>query len=142
MYRDGGPFLGFTHACGKTGRGKFVVLRRTIAVRMRAKLRSIKQELRKRLHEPIAQTGKWLGSVLSGHYRYFGVPRNFGSLLRFRSAVFRLWWRSLCRRSQKGYLNLRRYMPLAAQWLPLPRICQPYPHERPASMIQGKSPVR
>ena len=109
---------------------------------MRAKLRSIKQELRKRLHEPIAEVGRWLRAVLMGHYRSFGVPRNFGSLLRFRAVVFRLWWRSLCRRSQTGYLNLRRYMPLAEQWLPLPRICQPYPQQRLAVFIQGKSPVR
>jgi RNA-directed DNA polymerase len=135
-------FLGFTHACDKTRTGKFIVLRRTMAVRMRAKLRFIKQQLRKRLHEKVAQTGRWLRSVLSGHYRYYGVPRNGEALNRFRGAVWRLWWRSLCRRSQKGWLNLRRYVPLAARWLPLPRVYQPYPEQRLAVFIQGKSPVR
>jgi RNA-directed DNA polymerase len=32
-------FLGFTHCCGETRQGKFVVLRMTSAKKMRAKLR-------------------------------------------------------------------------------------------------------
>lgn len=138
----GGPFLGFTHACDKTRTGRFIVLRRTMAVRMRAKLRFIKQELRKRLHEPIAKTGQWLRAVLSGYYRYFGVPRNSEALNRFHIAVFWLWRRNLGRRSQKGRLNLARYVPLVTRWLPVPRVCQPYPEQRLAVIIQGKSPVR
>jgi retron-type reverse transcriptase len=135
-------FLGFTHACDKTRDGRFIVLRRTMAVRMRAKLRFIKQELRKRLHEPVAQVGGWLKAVLSGYYRYFGVPRNTEALNRFRVVVYWLWRRSLGRRSQKGRLNLARYNPLAARWLPLPCVCQPYPEQRLRVMIRGKSPVR
>jgi RNA-directed DNA polymerase len=135
-------FLGFTHACDKTRDGRFIVLRRTMAVRMRAKLRLIKQELRKRLHEPVAKVGQWLKSVLGGYYRYFGIPRNLEALNRFRVAVFWLWKRSLGRRSQKGRLNLTRYVPLAEHWLPLPRVCHPYPEQRLAVIIRGKSPVR
>jgi group II intron reverse transcriptase/maturase len=135
-------FLGFTHSCSRTRRGTFVVLRRTMAVRMRAKLRKIKQELRKRLHEPVHEVGQWLRAVLSGHYRYFGVPRNIESLQRFRMVVWRLWWCTLCRRSQTGRVNLARYIPLAARWLPLPRVCHRYPEDRLWFMIQGKSPVR
>ena len=135
-------FLGFTHACDKTRTGRFIVLRRTMAVRMRAKLRSIKQELRKRLHEPIAKVGQWLRSVLSGHYRYFGIPRNSEALNRFHIAVYWLWRRSLGRRSQKGRLTVARFNPLVARWLPVPRVCQPYPEQRLAFIIRGKSPVR
>jgi RNA-directed DNA polymerase len=135
-------FLGFTHMCDKTRNGRFIVLRRTMAQRMRAKLRAIKQELRKRLHEPVATPGKWLRSVLSGHYRYFGVPRNTEALNRFRVAIRWLWRRSLDRRSQKGQPNLDWNTPLAQRWLPSPRICQPYPEQRLAVIIRGKSPVR
>ena len=135
-------FLGFTHVCDKTRDGRFIVLRRTMAARMRAKLLSIKQELRKRLHDPVWKVGRWLKAVLSGHYRYFGVPRNLKALNRFRVAVYWLWKRSLGRRSQKGPLNQDRYNPLAARWLPLPRVCQPYPEQRLSVIIQGKSPVR
>jgi RNA-directed DNA polymerase len=135
-------FLGFTHVCDKARDGRFIVLRRTMALRMRAKLLSIKQELRKRLHEPVWKAGRWLKAVLSGHYRYFGVPRNMKALNRFRVAVYWLWKRSLGRRSQKGPLNQDRYNPLAARWLPLPHICQPYPEQRLSVIIRGKSPVR
>jgi len=134
--------LGFTHACDKTRNGRFIVLRRTMAVRMRAKLRQTKQELRRRLHEPVAKVGQWLRSVLAGHYRYFGVPRNLEALNRFRGAVFWLWRRSLGRRSQKARMPLDRYVPLAARWLPVPRVCQPYPEQRLNVILQGKSPVR
>jgi RNA-directed DNA polymerase len=51
-------FLGFTHVCGKTRRGAFKVRRQTIGKRMRAKLQEIKQQLRRRMHDPVAQTGK------------------------------------------------------------------------------------
>ena len=84
------------------------MLRRTMAGRLRAKLRFIKQELRQRLHEPIAKTGRWLRSVVGGYYRYFGVPRNIEAFKRFRVAVFRMWRTSLGRRSQKGRLPIRR----------------------------------
>jgi RNA-directed DNA polymerase len=145
--RDQGPpptfnFLGFTHACDKTRRGKFVVRRRTMTARMRAKLRAIKQELRKRLHEPVKRVGQWLKAVLSGHYRYFGVPRNIEALNRFRVMVYRLWRRTLNRRSQKATVGRRWYDAVAGFWLPMPRIWHPYPEQRLAFIIRGKSPVR
>ena len=39
-------FLGFTHCCGKTRKGKFMVLRLTSAERMRAKVLAVKTALR------------------------------------------------------------------------------------------------
>jgi group II intron reverse transcriptase/maturase len=143
---DGKPatfnFLGFTHACDQTRKGWFTVLRRTMSGRMRAKLKALKEELRRRRHEPIGQVGGWLASVLRGHFRYFGVPRNSRMLNRFRDAVRRLWQRALSRRSQTGYFTDSRMSQLAARWLPAPRITQPYPATRLAVIIQGKSPVR
>jgi RNA-directed DNA polymerase len=138
-------FLGFTHVCDKTRRGRFTVLRRTIAKRMRIKLASIKAELWRRLHDSISEVGRWLASVLRGHYRYFGVPRNFRALSSFLCAVRRLWHRTLNRRCQSrrtGRTTEARMSRIARRWLPMPRICQPYPSERLCVMIQGKSPVR
>lgn len=138
-------FLGFTHVCDVTRRGKFIVLRRTTAGRMRIKLASIKQELRRRLHDPPCAVGRWLASVLRGHYRYFGVPRNFRALASFFSAIRRLWHRSLKRRCQsrhQGMTTEARMNRIVACWLPTPRICHPYPWDRLCVIIQGKSPVR
>jgi hypothetical protein len=67
--------LGFTHACGKTRRGKFAVLRQTMRKRWQAKLREVRTELRRRLHDPLPEQGAYLRSVLLGHNRYYGVPR-------------------------------------------------------------------
>jgi hypothetical protein len=59
-------FLGFTHISGKNSLGRFMVRRTTIRKRMRAKLRQIKPELRKRMHDPVPQTGQWLRSIVQG----------------------------------------------------------------------------
>jgi Reverse transcriptase (RNA-dependent DNA polymerase) len=67
-------FLGFKHICGKTRKGRFMVLRQTIRKRMQATLQRVKIELRRRMHDPVPEVGKWLKSVVSGHIRYFGVP--------------------------------------------------------------------
>jgi len=99
-------FLGFTHVCGKTRKGRFAVLRRTSRKRMRRKLSEVKTELRRRLHVPVPEVGKWLRTVLRGHFNYYGVPQNSAALNTFRYFVSWLWWRALRRRSQKTPADL------------------------------------
>jgi group II intron reverse transcriptase/maturase len=135
-------FLGFTHCCGKTRKGKFMVLRITSAKRLRAKLHAVKDELRRRMHRPIAEQGQYLRSVVAGHTRYFGVPNNGARIGMFRLQVSRLWHRTLCRRSQSKHLSWKRMRKIVAHWLPSPRICHPYPNQRLIVTTQGKSRVR
>lgn len=126
-------FLGFTHACDRTRKGKFIVLRQTQKKRFRRKLKAVKAELKRRLHEPVEQTGKYLRSVVEGHFRYYGVPRNGPALCAFRYLIGRLWWRSLVRRSQRhrSQRTVRRRFPVwAKHFLPSPRILHPYPEQR------------
>jgi hypothetical protein len=59
-------FLGFTHCCGTTRKGKFLVLRLTSAKRLRAKLQAGKLELRRRMHRPIKEQGQYLRAVVAG----------------------------------------------------------------------------
>jgi len=80
-------FLGFTHISGKNRLGRFTVRRKTIRKRMRAKLRDIKQQIRKRMHDPVRQTGPWLKSIVQGHFNYYAVPGNLDSLGVFRGSV-------------------------------------------------------
>ena len=62
-------FLGLTHFCAKTRtRGRFIVGRKTQSKRMRAKLAQIKMERRKRMHQPVPETGQWLRRVVQGYY--------------------------------------------------------------------------
>jgi hypothetical protein len=134
--------LGLTHICSQTRRGKFTVRRQTIAKRRRQKLQEVKATLRQRMHWPIPQQGAWLRSVLLGHYRYYGVPRNGGLLTVFRETVRRYWGRTLRRRSQRDRLTWQRMTALAEHWLPTPRICHPYPAQRLRVTTRGRSPVR
>jgi group II intron reverse transcriptase/maturase len=136
-------FLGFTHICGKTPKAdRFVVLRQTMTQRVRTKLKELKTSLRQRMHLPVHEVGQWLRQVLLGHFRYYGVPRNYAALETFRLRVRRLWQRTLGRRSQKGRITEATMNKIAACWLAVPRICQPYPEVRLSVIIQGKSPVR
>jgi group II intron reverse transcriptase/maturase len=135
-------FLGFTHCCAKTRKGKFMVLRLTSAKRLQAKLQAVKIELRRRMHRPIAEQGPYLRAVVTGHGRYFGVPDNGARLSAFRFQVGRLWHRTLCRRSQSHHLRWHRMHRLIEHWLPVPRICHPYPNQRLIVTTQGKSRVR
>jgi group II intron reverse transcriptase/maturase len=121
-------FLGFTHICGKGEKsGRFIVRRQTMRQRLQAKLAEVKTELRRRLHDPIPEVGKWLGAVVGGHNRYYGVPRNYPALFLFRSQVGWLWQRTLSRRSHKGYVCWERMRRLIDRWLPPIRIYHPYP---------------
>jgi group II intron reverse transcriptase/maturase len=120
-------FLGFTHICGKTSKGRFAVLRQTIRKRLQAKLREVKTELRRRMHEPIPVVGEWLKAVVSGHLRYYGVPSNRYALAHFRFFVGKLWHHALVRRSQRGRVPWERMKRLLHCWLPPVRICHPYP---------------
>ncbi len=120
-------FLGFTHICSRTRKGKFTVLRRTMSKRKRAKLKEIKMELRQRLHYPVPEVGRWLRLVVAGHNRYYGVPSNLGSLSVFRFHVGRAWYRTLRRRSQKTRLTWERMRRLINLWLPRPMLYHPYP---------------
>ena len=135
-------FLGFTHCCGKTRKGGFTVLRLTSAKRMRAKLLAVKEQLRRRMHQSIAEQGRYLRAVVSGHVRYFGVPRNGQRIGQFRMRIGRLWYRALRRRSQKHRLTLERMTRLAANWLPPVHICHPYPNQRLIVTTQGRSRMR
>jgi group II intron reverse transcriptase/maturase len=135
-------FLGLTHACGRTRAGKYKVLRQTARKRMQAKLKVVKATLRERLHWPVPKVGAWLGAVVRGHVRYFGVPDNGPAITMFRLQVGWLWIRSLRRRSQKHRTTWERMRRLIDRWLPPARICQPWPSQRLAAITHGKSPVR
>lgn len=135
-------FLGFTHACSKTRKGHYTIQRRTMRKRIRGKLAQIKHELRRRMHDRVRDVGRWLGSVLSGHYGYYGVPLNSRSLAAMRVRITQLWYRTLRRRSQRTRIDWSKMHALADKYLPRPVIRHPWPDQRLRVTIQGRSPVR
>jgi group II intron reverse transcriptase/maturase len=121
-------FLGFTHICGKFAKtGKFVVRRKTIQKRLRAKLQQVKAELHRRWHMPMAEVGRWVQRVVQGYFNYHAVPGNRASLESFRSQIIWLWLRTLRRRSQRSRMRWSRFGPIVATWIPRPRILHPFP---------------
>jgi RNA-directed DNA polymerase len=124
-------FLGFTHICGRTRKGGwFKIRRQTIKKRLRSKLQAVRQELRQRWHERIAETGDWLRSVVQGYFNYHAVPGNFRALQTFRREVARMWLEALRRRSQRHRLPWERFRSIVDRYLPLPRILHPEPGVR------------
>jgi group II intron reverse transcriptase/maturase len=123
-------FLGFTFICGKSRRGKFLIKRKTRCDRMRAKLKAVKGELRRRMHQPIPVVGKWLGHVVKGYFNYHAVPTNIRALRTFRDEIIRRWWHTLSRRSDKADILRDRMRKLADEWLPQPRILHAWPNVR------------
>lgn len=123
-------FLGFTHICGRSLQGKFLLHRKTRRDRMRTKLQEIKAELRRRMHLSIPEQGKWLRQVVIGYFAYHAVPTNMKSISAFRNHVVNLWRRTLRRRSQKDHTTWRRILRIASAWLPAPRILHPWPRVR------------
>src|SRR3954463_607327 len=63
-------FLGFTHICAKTRKGRFRLTRITDSKRSRVKLHALRGELRRRRDQPVPEQGRWLASVLRGHANY------------------------------------------------------------------------
>jgi len=136
-------FLGFTHFCTFSRKnGTFVIGRKTIRKRMRAQLQFIKQELRRRLHDSIRDTGLWLRRVLQGYLNYFAVSGNDRSLWRFCNAVRSYWLKALRRRSQKAFLSWSRFVQLTGRFFPRIRVLHPLPLNRFDARTRRRSPVR
>lgn len=135
-------FLGFTHICGETRNGKFIVLRHTMRQRLTAKIRELKREVKRRRHWPVPIVGQWLRSVALGHYRYYGLPLNSRKLASFRHRLIRLWLKALRRRSQRHRLNWARMTRLVRNWIPPAKVLHPLPALSLYVRTQGRSPVR
>jgi RNA-directed DNA polymerase len=137
-------FLGFTHIAGQSRRGAFLLNRRTSGKKRKAKLESLREDMRRRRHQPVPAQFAWLSSVLEGHYRYYGVPTNSRALRSFRECVRESWHRQLQRRSQRAQWNGEQRTAFAKRFrLPPPAIHHPWPslrHVRP--LTRGGSPVR
>ena len=127
---DAFKFLGFTFICGKSLRGNFLLKRRSRRDRMKAKIKEVAGELRRRMHQSIPEQGTWLKQVITGYFAYHAVPTNWAALGAFRDEITKRWQWTLQRRSQKGSRTWEQMKKLADDWLPKPRILHPWPNQR------------
>ena len=135
-------FLGFTHYCGQSKKGKFMVKRKTMRKRFSAKLSDIKQKLKMRMHLPISEQGSWLRSVVRGYFNYHAIPGNGGVIGLFRFQVAKMWYKTLRRRSQRTKITWEKMVRIVKHWLPPARILHPWPEQRFFANTRGRSPVR
>jgi len=97
---------------------------------MNAKLKAIRDAIRKRMHEPVKVVGKWLGRIVQGYFNYHAVPDNLTRLNAFRTEVGRIWLKALRRRSQRHKMPWSRFKYLVNRYLPPARQQHPYPSKR------------
>ncbi len=123
-------FLGFTHYCREDRKGRFGLGRKPVRKRMNRTLKRIKTELRRRMHDDVMDTGRWLGRVLRGWLNYYAVPTSFAHLQRFVWHLRRLWIRVLRRRSQKDRFSWDWLLAITNTLWPKLRIVHPWPTTR------------
>jgi RNA-directed DNA polymerase len=124
-------FLGLTHIVAAGPGGVSRLVRRTSRKKRTAKLAALRQQLRKRRHEPPREQYAWLSSVLRGHDNYYGVPGNYAALRSFHFQVRNAWHRQLQRRSQRAHWTRERREAFEQRFpLPTPRIVHPPPLQR------------
>ena len=129
----GGPkpatfeFLGFTHICQRSRRGKFTIHVRTMRKRLRRSLKRVSAWCQRHRHEPVVEQWAALNAMLRGHYQYYGRPTNFRSLWEFYRVVRKLWRKWLNRRTRGKTLPWRLYDHLLAAYpLQRPYIARPW----------------
>jgi RNA-directed DNA polymerase len=124
-------FLGFTHICANDRAGRFQLRRRTSRKKRQAKLKNLREEIRRRRHRPLREQHRWLVQVLRGHYGYYGVPTNIDALRSYRRDVQYAWHQALQRRSQRARWSEWERREFDLRWpLPKPTIGHPWPSAR------------
>lgn len=116
-------FLGFTHYCGKTRNGSFIVKRKTSRKKFKAKVKAFKNWVRAVRNQPIREIFETVKRKLTGHYNYYGVTHNYRMIEKYYKIVKRLIFKWLNRRSQRKSFNWDKFeMYLKLNPLPKPRI--------------------
>jgi group II intron reverse transcriptase/maturase len=123
-------FLGFTFISAKSRSGAFLVKRKTRRDQLRAKLKEVKEALKRRMHRPTPEVGAWLAQVTRGYFGYHAVPTNYAALAAFRYQVACYWHRALHRRGDRDRTTWARTAALADTFIPRPRILHPWPEQR------------
>jgi RNA-directed DNA polymerase len=117
-------FLGFTHVCARSRRGRFAIHVRTIRKRLQRSVKAAARWCQQHRHDPVEDQAVALNAKLRGHYQYYGRPTNYRCLWQFYRLVQRLWHKWLTRRTRGKPLPWRDFVHLLdLHPLLRPRIC-------------------
>ncbi len=113
-------FLGFTHYCATTRKGRFRVGRRTSRKKFTQKLKAMNQWLKEIRNEiPLEVWWRTLKQKLIGHYRYYGLSGNAERINAYYRRTVRLVFKWVNERSQKKSMT-RDFFNRYQSWNPLP----------------------
>jgi hypothetical protein len=113
-------FLGFTHYCGISRRGYFVMGHKTSKQNLHRKIQDIKEWLKRvRNHLPLKDWWPVLKAKLTGHYSYFGISGNMRCLRQFYFRVVGAVFKGMNRRSQRISMTRKKFQEYL-EWHPLP----------------------
>lgn len=117
-------FLGFTHYCSTTRKGKFKVGRKTSRKKFTMKCKEMNIWLKSvRNKHKTKDWWKTLRSKLRGHIQYYGVSENYRSIRKFYKITVKLTRKWLNRRSQKKKMSWEKFGKYLEKYpLPRPRI--------------------
>ena len=117
-------FLGFTHFCGISRKGRFKISRKTSRKKFTAKCKEMNLWLKSIRN--LIETKEWwkiLRAKLRGHFQYYGVSDNYRSINKFYHVTLRMVRKWMNRRSQKRTMNWEKYSKYLEYYpLPKPRI--------------------
>jgi len=103
-------FLGFTHYCATSRRGKFIMGHKTSKENLARKLKEINQWLKAiRNRVTLKSWFPILKLKLNGHYNYFGISGNLRCLEQFYNNVRWLALKWINRRSQKKSMTIEQF---------------------------------
>ena len=117
-------FLGFTHFCGHSRKGKFLLGRKTSLKKFRKACKAMNDWLR-RIRSVMSIEEIWpiLAAKLRGHYNYYGVSGNSRMIVRFGYVTIRAVMKWLNRRSQRRSFTWEKFSAYLVHYsLPRPRI--------------------
>ena len=116
-------FLGFTLYWARSRKGRWGMLCKTRSASLRRLIHSVYVWCRRHRHSSVKGQHMALTRRIQGHFNYFGVSGNFRSLLLVIEQAKRIWYKWLCRRSQRKRLTWERFADLLRDFpLPVPRI--------------------
>ena len=116
-------FLGFTHYCQTTPKGKFMAKVKTSRKKLRRSLVSMNDFLKKNRSKPLTQLWKAVAVKVRGHYQYYGVTGNYGNIqfFRYKTSLMAFMW--LNQRGQRQSFTWEQFSKFLKRYpLPKPKI--------------------
>jgi RNA-directed DNA polymerase len=129
-------FLGFTLYCTRNHRGNFKVGWKTAKARLQRSLAHFQALLQRIRHERLKDQAEQINQGLRGHYAYYGIAGNVGSLLRVYRHVERYWRRMLSSRNREGQLHWDVFLAIKGTYpLQRPKLYLPYTQLRQYAVL-------